>query len=305
MMVGGVSLATTIKELLDDDTSLRRRFRACARTRRSTSPEEVEHWCGVLRDELHEEVSAREVEAALGELTIALMPNSLAAEALASGLSSEDVPTVNVPTGTLARKDAKSVDDIGGSGTPVAGEAIVGKGAPGTVSDDVVVEDATDEEHLDAEPDEPVKIESAKDIVVFLIRRGESWWGGYFENLCRNATSLRVAGGREFFWKSTQMGWSFSREEIEDALFEVAGKRLPGSLAGRPHAYYEELHTAAKEYLDEHGIRERLTADEEAEHVERAFRVMTAGDRRGYRRALREWVAAARDAADSDSSPSA
>ncbi len=126
-------------------------------------------------------------------------------------------------------------------------------------------------------------------------------WGGYFSNLCRRSESLRIAGGREFHRQSKKMGWDWTREEMEDALFEVAQALYPDSPAGRPHAYYGELHAAATEYLDRNGIREALTTDEEAEHVGRAFRAIGEGDRTGYRRALRGWVAAARDAADSGS----
>lgn len=289
MMTEKVPVLTSIKELLDDDAALRRRFRACARTRRSTSPQEVEHWRGVLRaeSEAGEGVSAREVEAALGELTMALMPNSPAAEGLVGG----------VPTGGAASAD---VAEAGVPVVPPADSVATGKGVP--VAEALYDEVSKSEEHGELpEPEEdgrPVEIEAAKDLVSSLIVRCAHDWGGYFENLCRHPESLRVAGGREFHWKSKGLGWSFSREEIEDALFDVAHVLYPGSPAGQPHAYYDELHTAATMHLDEHELRDALNAEEEAVYVERAITAMKARDWRGYRRALREWIAAGSARAD-------
>ncbi len=142
--------------------------------------------------------------------------------------------------------------------------------------------------------DNRVEIRGAKDVVAFLVQRCADDWLGYFENLCLRPESLRIAGGREFHLKSKKMGWSFTREEIEDALFELAHALYPDSPAGQKHAFYGELHRCAEKCLDEQGLRERLTAEQEAEHVERAFRAIGERDRTGYRRALREWLETAR-----------
>lgn len=157
----------------------------------------------------------------------------------------------------------------------------------------------------DSDDDERVEIRCAKDLVRFLVGRCAHDWAGYFENLCQRSESLRIAGGREFWKQSRKMGWDWGREEIEDALFSVAGAMYPDTPAGQPHAYYDELHSAATCYLDEHGIREALTAEEEAEHIDRAVQAMLSGDRSGYRWALREWIEAARDASCSSSPPAA
>jgi Na+-transporting methylmalonyl-CoA/oxaloacetate decarboxylase gamma subunit len=72
-----------IKELLDDDVALRRRFRSCASTRRSTAPMEVEHWIENLREERGMSCAPGAVEAALARLTVALLPSSLSGIELA------------------------------------------------------------------------------------------------------------------------------------------------------------------------------------------------------------------------------
>lgn len=153
--------------------------------------------------------------------------------------------------------------------------------------------------------DDRVEIRCAKDLVRFMVVRCAEDWSGYFASLCQRAESLRIAGGREFWKQSRKMGWDWGREEIEDALFSVAGAMYPDTPAGQPHAYYDELHSATTRYLDEHGIREALTAEEEAEHIDRAVQAMLSGDRSGYRWALREWIEAARDASCSSSPPAA
>ena len=118
-----------------------------------------------------------------------------------------------------------------------------------------------------------------------------------FEGLCELPESLRIAGGREFWRQSKKMGWSFGREEIEDALFAVAGALHPDSPAGAAHAYYDDLYWGAVAYLDEHDLRHVLTDDQDTEYIDRAVQAMAANDRAGYRRALRGWIEAARGVA--------
>lgn len=144
---------------------------------------------------------------------------------------------------------------------------------------------------------ERISIKSATDLVVFLVKRGSHDWAGYFENLCRIPESLRISGGREFYWQSKKMGWDWTREEIQDALFAVAGALYPESPAGQPHAHYDDLYWAAVSYLDEHDLRHLLTDDQDTEHIDGAVQAMAANDRAGYRRALRGWIEAARGVA--------
>lgn len=119
MMAERFPVLTAIKELLDDQAGLRRRFKACARTRRSTCAEEVAHWRGVLKSETGEEPSAKEVGAALGALTTALMPNSPAVEELAGASGGSSVgarPSVSAPEMQPALGDAAP------DGTPARGD---------------------------------------------------------------------------------------------------------------------------------------------------------------------------------------
>ncbi len=243
------------------------------------------------------------VRVGLLELACELHPGSPAAKP-----SREHGEASGRDTGVAAMELSPST--VAATASPVVLVDDIGKDAPEAASGYDVVEDDAIGEGNDEQPepdddDGPVKIETAKDVIVFLLDRGEDFWHGYFENLCRHAESLRIAGGREFHWKSRQMGWSFSREEIEDTLFELAGERLPDAPATWwDTAWAADLYRRATAYLDEHGIREALTADEEAGHVFRADRAIAENDRIGYRRALREWMAAARAAASDGSPPS-
>lgn len=75
-MTVAVSPLIVMKEMLDDDPNLRRRFRSAANVHgRSTSASEVEHWRRVL-DEAEYEASPDAIKAALKELTITLLPDS-------------------------------------------------------------------------------------------------------------------------------------------------------------------------------------------------------------------------------------
>lgn len=225
----------------------------------------------VPREDGHEEIA--------GALLV------LAAELLSPGVASGETPATAEP------------DEPDEVGEPAATVSVLPDTLPHA--------DVIDEHSELPDDDERVEIRCAKDLVRFLVVRCAHDWAGYFENLCQRPESLRIAGGREFHRQSKKMGWAFSREEIEDALFEVAKALHSDSPAGAEHAYYDDLHTAVARYLDEQGIREALTADEEAEHVGRAVQAMISGDRSGYRRALREWVQAARDAGSTGSSPAA
>ncbi len=96
------------------------------------------------------------------------------------------------------------------------------------------------------------------------------------------------------------------RRSLPDVVRAVLRGIFPGCpAAGWDYEWAVDLYRRTEAYLDEQGIREALTTDEEATHVERVFRAIKDGDRTGYRRALQEWMAAAREAANSESSPSA
>lgn len=93
-------------------------------------------------------------------------------------------------------------------------------------------------------------------------------------------------------------GIEYGLDDLVDSAWELARELLPDSpAAGWDHEWSDELHARAVAYLAEHGIRDALTPAEEAAYIELAIRTMLAGDRAGYRRALRGWIQAARESA--------
>ncbi len=100
-------------------------------------------------------------------------------------------------------------------------------------------------------------------------------------------------------------GQDFQPEHFSEHVHEVLHAVFPHSPgAALDRAWADDLYRRAESYLDENGIREALATEEEVEHVLGADRAIAENDHRRYRRVLREWLEAARDASDG-SSPSA
>lgn len=101
-------------------------------------------------------------------------------------------------------------------------------------------------------------------------------------------------------------GRDFQPEHFSEQVHEVLRAVFPHSPgAAWDRVWADDLYRRAESYLDENGIRETLATEEEAEHVLRADRAIAENDRIGYRRALRDWMAAARATVSDGSPPSA
>lgn len=113
-----IEATLAIKELLDDEVSLRRRFKSCARTRLSTSQAEVKYWGERLRDDKGMACDPGTIKAALARLTVALLPESLAGVELAERVSSVAVAADHVETanGAAAKESVPVIS------TPTLGE---------------------------------------------------------------------------------------------------------------------------------------------------------------------------------------
>lgn len=90
-------------------------------------------------------------------------------------------------------------------------------------------------------------------------------------------------------------GKDFEPEHFSEHLHEVLCIIFPYAPATAwDQVWANDLYERAEQYLEEHGIRDALTAEEEAAYVERTFEAIGKNDRRGYRCVLREWIDACR-----------
>lgn len=164
------------------------------------------------------------------------------------------------------------------------------------------------------------------DVVLREMLDRDETWAALLEDVRGDPAEVVAEAGR-FRSALGALGHEFERVEVEHALLSLAGHEPPGAPPGAlrgegwgsrataksypddddewDHAWSDELHARAVAYLEGHGIREALTPAEEAAYIELAIRAMLAGDRAGYRRALRGWIEAAREVARGGSSPAA